>query len=138
LGPDLKIDQLVDWIRFKSIKCGGPIGTWTIEVSGTRHPGGGLTYLLSGGGTATLAGSPTAASGPLTADFVIDVKGVPLSTGGEKAHWQGTADYAAGDVVLDGKVTGTSHGENPFAAATMSMFDSISRFTLTPTAGTYC
>ncbi|HEX9258065.1 MAG TPA: hypothetical protein VF855_00910 [Acidimicrobiales bacterium] len=61
-GPDLKVDQMVDWIRFERVQCGGPIGTWPITVSG-----------------------------PFAADYMIVVEGVPLTTGGENAAIRGSA-----------------------------------------------
>jgi hypothetical protein len=107
-------------------------------VSGTRDIGGGVTLVLTGGGTATLAGTSTAASGTFTADWTISVEGIPLSTGGQDAHIDGTADFAAGTLTLQGRTSGTSHGENPYYAVILSMMSSVERVALTPAAGTFC
>ena len=138
LGPDLKIDQMVDWMRFESLKCGGPIGTWPIVVSGTKDVGGGVTLVLTGAGQATLGGSPTAAQGTFAADWTISVEGVPLTTGGQDAHLDGTAAFDGTTLTIEGRPAGTSHGENPYRAVVLAMLSSVERMSFTPTAGSYC
>ena len=147
-GADLRVDELAGtggdapgtppWVHIESLKCDGPIGDWPLVVSGTRDMGAGLTLVLDGSGVATLAGTATAATGTFAADYTLDVEGVPLSTGGEIAHVEGTATFADGVLTLDGQVTGTSHGENPYRQVIMSMIPSTQVFVLTPATGTFC
>ncbi|HEX9260564.1 MAG TPA: hypothetical protein VF855_13580 [Acidimicrobiales bacterium] len=129
---------MADWIHFESVKCDGPVGAWPIRVSGTRDIGQGVTLVLTGSGTATLVGTASAAAGTFAADYVIDVKGVPLSTGGQNAHYEGTATFANGTLTLSGRVTGVSHAENPFSAVIMQMMSSTETFALAASSGAFC
>jgi hypothetical protein len=138
VGPDLKVDQMVDWMRFESLKCGGPIGTWPIVVSGTRDVGGGVTLVLTGAGEVVLGGAQTAASGTFVADWTISVEGVPLTTGGQDARIDGTAAYDGTTLTMEGRSSGTSHGENPYRAVVLAMLSSVERISLTPVVGTFC
>ena len=147
-GPDLRIDVLSNtdgdapgtppWIHVESTKCGGPVGDWPLTVSGVKDMGGGLVFVVQGSGTATLTGTAAAASGSFTAEYTLDVQGIPLSTGGQIASYVGTATFAGSVLTLDGAITGTSHGENPYRQVMMSMFPSTQVMALPATPGTYC
>lgn len=147
-GPDLKIDELITtsgdapgtapWLRIQGVKCGGPIGTWSFTANGTRAMSG-LAFVVTGSGTATLAGTATTAAGSFTMGYDMAVEGIPLSVGGQRlAQYEGTSTFGNGTLTLDGRVTGTSVGENPYRQVTMAMFPSTQVTILSVRSGTYC
>lgn len=113
---DYKIDHMVGWYHFESLKCGGPLGDWDITVSGVYDLGGGA-LVLSGGGRVTLARAPTSFTGPWGAQYAIRLQGVPASIGGQDGTVVGTGELAQSQLALLATTAeGTFFGRNPYAA----------------------
>jgi hypothetical protein len=96
---DYKIDTMISWYHFESLKCGGPIGDWDIHVSGVFNLGGG-NLVLTGDGRVTLARAPASFTGPWGAQYAIRLEGVPAAIGGQDGTVIGTGELAQGQLAL--------------------------------------
>jgi hypothetical protein len=135
---DYKVDQRIEWFRFRSLKCATPEGRWDLNVKGKRDLGG-AALVLVGAGTATLTQvADHQYTGTWEADFRIELKGVPDAVGGQEGHTTGDASFDGTTLTLTGtNATGDFWAQTPALALSGSV-DPLKSFALPVTNDAYC
>jgi len=143
-GDDFRIDTMMDWYHFTSLKCGGVEGDWLIHVAGEYPLAGGARLVLAGTASATLARTGQATgdasgSGPWGADYRIDVEGIPAAIGGQKGTITGTATLTAAVLHLVGQnAQGDFWSQTPALALSGPSADPLKNLYLPVVRGSFC
>lgn len=135
-GPDYKIDAMVAWYLFESLKCGNPAGVWDLRVSGVRPLGAGATLVLTGEGHVSL--DPTL-HGPWSAQYTIRAEGVPALIGGQDGTVTGRATLAGDMLQIRSQVgQGTFFSQTPALALGGAADNPVRDFDLPVISGHFC
>jgi hypothetical protein len=137
---DYKIDQMVEWYHFTSVKCDTPEGDWVLTVDGTRDIGGGVTFVLNGSGLITLTDDGTAITGPWDAQYNLSVEGIPLSIGGQNAELGGDAEFVKPNTMnlVTTHSGGDFYSSNPYASLAGPIGDPSRAVTFTVINDAFC
>lgn len=135
---DYKIDTMVDWYHFTSLKCATPEGKWDIVVDGSRDLGGAVLVLAGAGTATTTRVADRQYTGTWEADFRIDLEGVPHAIGGQEGSVTGDASFDAKELALVGtNATGSFWSQTP-ALALSGAVNPRKSFVLPVTNDAYC
>jgi hypothetical protein len=135
-GPDYKIDAMVDWYRFESLKCGNAAGVWDLRVSGVRPLAAGATLALTGKGRVSL---DSTLNGPWSAQYTIRANGVPDLIGGQDGTVTGRATLAGDVLQIRSQVgQGTFFSQTPAVALGGAAENPAKDFDLPVISGHFC
>jgi hypothetical protein len=142
---DYKVDTTVEWYHYFGIKCDKPEGAWQIDVDGERSLGVGK-LVASGRVRVTLDPPRVSGVAPLEGTwggyFRIDVRGVPVSTGGQEGTIGGRARFdqpANMQLVLTPTHSAGSYWSvNPHYAEAGAAQDPSKTLTLPVVNGNFC
>ena len=137
---DYKIDQMVDWYHFTSVKCATPVGDWVLTLDGTRDIGGGVVYVLTGSGLITLTDNGTSITGPWDAQYNTSVEGIPVSIGGQNGHLSGDAEFVKPKTLnlVTTQADADYYASNPYASRSGPAADPSRPITFTVINDHFC
>jgi len=136
---DYKIDQMISWYHFTSLKCATPEGDWDILVDGVYDLGG-ANLVLSGEGKVTLHDDGQAITGPWSAQFAIRLEGVPAAIGGQDGTAIGDAEFVKPNTLslITTSSQGTFFAQTPAASLGGAVDNPGKDFVFTVTNDHYC